>query len=221
MDSYYAERLSAERLRLCYELAPPRVKQYLEAEIAFVLERIQPSDGVLELGCGYGRVLERLTAKADQVVGIDTSVESIALARQQLGHSCLLSVMDAVALGFSTGRFDVVLCIQNGISVFRADQRKLISEAVRVARSGGRVLFSSYADSFWKDRLRWFRIQAEHGLVGEIDEDATGGGIIVCKDGFRASTVNCKEFTGMVRDFGLSAKVSVVDDSSIFCDIQV
>jgi len=60
MPSYYTERLAAERLRACYDLAPPLTKAYLEAEIEFVLARTTPSMLALELGCGYGRVLERL-----------------------------------------------------------------------------------------------------------------------------------------------------------------
>jgi hypothetical protein len=31
MQNYYAENLAAERLRTCYDLAPPRVRAYLEA----------------------------------------------------------------------------------------------------------------------------------------------------------------------------------------------
>jgi 2-polyprenyl-6-hydroxyphenyl methylase/3-demethylubiquinone-9 3-methyltransferase len=221
MGSYYAQKLSAECLRRCYEIAPPRVKQYLEAEITFVLERIQPFDVVLELGCGYGRVLERLTAKAGQVVGIDTSIDSLALAMQQLGHTGLLSAMDAVEMGFPDRQFDVVLCIQNGISAFGVDQRKLIGEAVRITRCEGSVLFSSYAESFWEDRLQWFRIQAEHGLLGEIDENATGDGVIVCRDGFRATTVRGEEFIALTADLGLTPIITEVDGSSIFCEIEV
>ena len=33
MGGYYENYLSADRLRLCYEIAPPRVQRYLEAEI--------------------------------------------------------------------------------------------------------------------------------------------------------------------------------------------
>lgn len=60
MFGYYSDRLAAEWLRLCYEIAPPRVKQYFEAKIDFVLNKIKPSDLVLELGCDYGRVLQKV-----------------------------------------------------------------------------------------------------------------------------------------------------------------
>ena len=52
--------------------------------------------------------------------------------------------MDAAALGFRDRVFDVVVCIQNGISAFKVDRRALIAEAIRVTRPGGSVLFSSY-----------------------------------------------------------------------------
>lgn len=222
MGGYYSERLSGERLRLCYEIAPPRVKQYLEAEIGFVLKKIKPADVVLELGCGYGRVLERLMANAETVVGIDTSVESLKRASELLCRSsrCHLVLMDAVALGFRHNSIDAVICIQNGISAFRVDQRKLIAEALRVCRPGGTVLFSSYSERFWEDRLQWFRIQAEKNLVGEIDEEATGNGIIVCKDGFKATTVSPEEFIRLISGLPAEPIVTEVNNSSIFLEMR-
>ena len=223
MSNYYSQKLTAERLRLCYEVAPPRVKRYLEAEIAFVLERLPPSSLVLELGCGYGRVLRRLAAKSKTVVGIDTSLASLTLARETMGNGkeYHLVRMDAADLGFRDGQFDAVVCIQNGISAFKVDQRKLIREAVRVARSGGRVLFSSYAERFWEARLDWFEIQAEHGLIGEIDYGATGDGVIVGKDGFRATTVGPDEFRTLTSHLSVTPRIVEVDSSSIFCEIQI
>ena len=83
------------------------------------------------------------------------------------------------------------------------------------------MLFSSYADEFWKDRLEWFRIQASHGLVGEIDEAATGNGTIACKDGFRATTVRPDEFHQLSQGLGADISIEVVADSSVFCEISV
>ena len=37
MSGYYTKKLAAKRLRACYDLAPPRTRAYLEAEIEFVL----------------------------------------------------------------------------------------------------------------------------------------------------------------------------------------
>jgi 2-polyprenyl-6-hydroxyphenyl methylase/3-demethylubiquinone-9 3-methyltransferase len=223
MDSYYAQKLSAERLRLCYEIAPPRIKQYLEAEIEFVLGKIKSSDLVLELGCGYGRVLQKILKKAKTVVGIDNSDASVRLGQEEIGEvsSCHILEMDAVNLGFKQGQFNVVVCIQNGLSAFRADERRLIEEAIRVTRSGGTALFSSYSERFWNDRLGWFRLQSKLGLIGEIDEAATGNGVIICKDGFRASTVSPDEFILLASSLNIDPVFTEVDGSSIFYEICV
>ena len=220
---YYSQKLSAERLRQCYEIAPPRAKRYLEAEIEFVLNKITPSAMVLELGCGYGRVLQRLAPKARKVVGVDTSYGSLVLARDMNGDTPLyeLCQMNAVELGFHDRAFDMVVCTQNGISAFKVNQRDLIKEAIRVTRSGGIALFSSYSERFWEARVEWFQIQSEQGLIGEIDYDATGDGVIVCKDGFRASTVGLEEFVSLTSGFDVVPRISEVDGSIIFCEIPV
>ena len=220
---YYVDGLSAQRLKKCYEVAPPRVRRYLEAELSHVLDHIRSSHWVLELGCGYGRILDKLAAKARTVVGIDTSPSSLELGKSLLARfpNCHLAVMDAVCLGFADAVFDVVVCIQNGISAFKVDQQALIKKSVRVTRPGGTVLFSSYASEFWSDRLEWFSLQAEHRLIGEIDWQQTRDGVIVCKDGFKATTIGPDGFRALCSSLGLVPRIEVVDGSSIFCEIGV
>lgn len=223
MKDYYSKKLCAERLRRVYELAPPRVRQYLEAEIQFVLGHIRPNAFVLELGCGYGRVLEVLNTKTDRLIGIDTSHDSLLMVRDWVNdsYSPSLLTMNAVELGFRDKCFDLVACIQNGISAFKVNQEQLIRETLRVIRPGGSALFSSYSEQFWHERLTWFRIQAENGLLGEIDENATKNGVIVCKDGFRATTIGPDDFRFLASKIGAPYTITEVDNSSIFCDIAV
>ncbi|MHC4218166.1 MAG: class I SAM-dependent methyltransferase [Planctomycetota bacterium] len=222
MGGYYADNLSGERLRRCYEIAPARVGRYLDAEISFVLEHVKAADSVLELGCGYGRVLGRLLGCARAVTGIDTSRESLRLAAELVGDdpACRLHEMDALELGFPDGEFDLVACIQNGICAFGVDQSRLLREAIRVTRRGGTVLLSSYSDRFWADRLDWFRRQADVGLIGPIDEQATGDGTIVCTDGLRLAAVGPDDFTELTRVCGVTGHITEVDGSALFCVIE-
>ena len=223
MGDYYKDKLSAERLKRCYEIASPRVQQYLKAEIAYVMERIHPGDVVLELGCGYGRIIPSLALEAGTVIGIDTSLASLDLAGKMLVNiaNCRLLNMNAVQLGFRDRVFDCVICIQNGISAFHVDRQDLVRESVRVTKPGGTVLFSSYSDKFWEERLKWFQIQAEAKLLGEIDYRKTRNGVIVCKDGFTATTVRPHEFLDLTGNLNLDAQVVEVDESSVFCEIAI
>jgi 2-polyprenyl-6-hydroxyphenyl methylase/3-demethylubiquinone-9 3-methyltransferase len=218
-NRYYEERLSAERLREVYEVAPPRARAYLEGEIAFLAERVPRRGTVLELGCGYGRVLERLAAPGRRLAGIDTSHGSLRLARRLLPPTAdvRLALMNAVRLGIPDAAFDCVFCVQNGISAFHVERHALVREALRVTRPGGTALFSSYAERFWEGRLEWFRAQASRGLLGPIDEEKTGNGVIVCVDGFRATTVGPDGFRELVAGTDTSLEILEIADSSVFC----
>ena len=178
---------------------------------------------MLELGCGYGRVAFRLADAAARVVGIDTSSESLILARRLAGPGsrCEFMEMDASAPTFPDGSFNAVVCVQNGICAFAVDPERLIREALRVTRPGGRALFSTYSEAFWPERLGWFESQAAAGLVGAIDYDQTVNGTVVCRDGFRAGTFCAEAFRVLCRELGVEPAITTVDDSSVFCEIAV
>jgi len=223
MKGYYSRRLAAENLKRCYELSPPRIKQYLDSEISHVLNHLKTGDRVLELGCGYGRILPYLAKKASSVVGIDTSISSLAMGKQMLSlyPNILLIEMNALELEFEDDIFDVVVCIQNGISAFHVDRLKLIRESIRVTKHGGLILFSSYSEKIWNERLKWFELQASEELIGKIDYNKTKNGVIICEDGFSANTVNAEEFSELASEFkNIKTSITEVDCSSIFLEIS-
>lgn len=221
--TYYRQKLAGVRLRRCYAIASPRVRRYLEAEIRHLLATIRSGDVVLELGSGYGRVASRLCERAGRVVGIDTSEESLALARHLFGTNSRIefACMDAIRLGFGPGRFDAVVCIQNGICAFGVDPVALLRESLRVTRPGGQVVLSTYADRFWPHRLAWFEEQAAAGLLGPIDHGASRDGVIVCTDGFRAGRLTPADLQSVCGRVGVHGLIREIDESSVFCHVIV
>lgn len=221
-EQYYRSTLAAERLKKVYDIAPPRVQQYLAAEIAYVADRLQQSQRLLEIGCGYGRVMRRLSPFVRESWGIDHSLDSLRLGRQHLSglDNSRLGCADAAALPFRNNSFDRVICIQNGPSAIKVDTPVLVAEALRVCREDGLVMLSSYAEEFWDNRLEWFRLQADEGLLGAIDEDASGDGVIVCRDGFRATTFSTDDFRRITGEVGVGCELALVDNSSLFCTIR-
>ncbi|MGP8159190.1 MAG: class I SAM-dependent methyltransferase [Thermoplasmata archaeon] len=218
MRGYYEHRLSGSKLQQVYDIASPKIHQYLNAELRYVIEQVQGASRVLELGCGYGRAMKEVAPRVGRIAGNDISRASLDLATRYLGalRNCDLFRMDASRLALRDGMFDAVFCIQNGISAFARNRHEFVAEAVRVAKDGGVVLFSSYSPRIWTDRLDWFRAQSRAGLLGEIDESRTEDGTIVCKDGFRASTVAGDEFRALFAELGLVATICEVDKSSVF-----
>jgi len=221
MKTYYSDSLSGNRLKRCYDLAPPRIQQYLIEEANFVRKRIKSCNLVLELGCGYGRVLNVLQSERCKFIGIDNSLASLWFGKRNLLETNKINFicMDAKLLGFKENQFDLVFCIQNGISALGIEPKLLILESLRITKPKGKLLLSSYSDKFWEDRLEWFRIQSENGLVGEIDYTSTRDGTIICKDGFKATTFSKNQFEQLLSEIGKEYKIVEIDESSIFCEI--
>ncbi len=219
--SYYSKHLAGQRLRTVYDIAPPRIDQYLKAEIDFVRSRLSRNDRVLELGCGYGRVMFELARDVQEIIGIDSAEESLILAREMAKgfRNVEFHNRDALDVGFEDDSFDVVIGIQNSVCSFRVDQPKLFREALRVTVPGGRVMFSTYSDKIWVERLEWFEHQAERGLVGEIDYDQTTIGTIVCKDGLRLGRLTESEFRQICKQLSLDPVITEIDGSSLFCEV--
>jgi 2-polyprenyl-6-hydroxyphenyl methylase/3-demethylubiquinone-9 3-methyltransferase len=156
------------------------------------------------------------------VVGIDVAEASLALARERAaasGHASRLEyhAMNALALGFEPQTFDLVACVQNGISAFRVDASALVREAWRVLAPGGCLAISTYAGAFWPARLAWFEVQADAGLIGLLDRAACRDGIIACTDGFRSGRATAEQLRALGASLRVRAEVFEVDDSSLWC----
>ncbi len=221
MRGYYATSLSGERLRRCYEVAPPRVRRYLDAEVEFVLGRLGGCHSVLELGCGYGRVAAQLARRVPFTIGIDTAADNLTLAGRLMDPAGAYPVllMDARTLAFADRALDAVVCVQNGICAFHVEPEALVREAIRVTRPGGSVFFSTYAEKFWPHRLEWFEAQSAEGLVGPIDRERTKDGTIACTDGFQVGLMRPEELRSLCNAPGLAAEIVEVDGSSVFAVI--
>ncbi len=220
-SGYYEKKLNAEKLYRVYQTKIPQVRDYLRSEIEFVREHLGGNETALELGAGYGRIMKELSPSLRRITGIDVSEQSVALGREYLGDlaNCTVETMDAHTLAFDE-TFDVVLCLQNGLSAMKGDPENLVRRSLRVLAPGGTAFFSSYSPKFWEHRLAWFQEQAEKGLLGEIDMENTGNGRIVCKDSFTATTFDREEMERLGKASGRPYRVEEVKDSSIFLTLR-
>ena len=221
-ENYYARSLNAERLRQVYDTAIERVARYLECEISFVCGGLKKSDEVLELAAGYGRVVKKVAPFVRSVTGLDISEENVRFGAEYLKDTknAELLVMDVHEMDYDR-RFDVALCLQNGLSAVRAEAPELLTAKVlKALKMGGKAYFSTYHPRFWEHRLAWFKEQAEKGLLGELDMEKCKDGVLVCKDGFRATTQSAEDLERIGCASGYRWQISEVDDSSLFLVIE-
>jgi SAM-dependent methyltransferase len=107
---------------------------------------------VLEIGCGVGRYVERLSSLARVVVGLEYDGDRAVEAARRLDPPLVVNAANE-HLPFGDGSFDVVLT--NEVIEHVADDRVSAAEMVRVLSRGGRlVLFCPN---------RWYPVE-QHGV---------------------------------------------------------
>lgn len=130
--------------RLLHRLNPIRC--------AFVAERIDLNGArVADIGCGGGLLSEALAMRGANVLGVDASSETIAVAEDHLERRSA-AIKAPMALSYQTGTaedlacerpgdFDLVTCME--LIEHVPDPRSLVRACATLARPGGRVIFST------------------------------------------------------------------------------
>jgi len=107
--------------------------------VKFVVAQIQQGEKVLDIGCGPGQMLEKLTQKNTEAIGIDVS--SIALKRAaRKGLDVMKLDVETEALPFDDETFDVIIFTQTIEHLF--DYDKVMRESHRVLKPNGRIILS-------------------------------------------------------------------------------
>lgn len=140
----HASRLYRELVPAYGAVWPILARRRIRAAIRDL--RLSPGDRVLEVGVGTGMSFPAYPTFVD-LTGVDLSEEMLALAQRQIeeeerwNHFRVMK-MNAERLEFDDSSFDVVTSF-HVISVV-SDPKKMMEEAVRVCRPGGKILIVNH-----------------------------------------------------------------------------
>ncbi len=114
---------------------------------------VQPSDRILDVGCGTGELLARIAAKypAARLAGLDPVPEMLEVARSKLSPAVDLQVGWANALPWPDRSFEVVV----SCNMFHYVTRPVaaVKEMERVLVPGGKILITDWCDDYLACRL--------------------------------------------------------------------
>src|SRR5208282_2586494 len=107
----------------------------------------RPIRALLDLGTGTGRMLELFAPDIERGLGLDLSLDMLALARARLDRAglkhCSVRQGDIYDLALPRDCFDVVIIHQ--VLHFLDDRARALREAARVLLPGGRLLVVDFA----------------------------------------------------------------------------
>jgi ubiquinone/menaquinone biosynthesis C-methylase UbiE len=112
----------------------------LAARVARLLAPLRGDERALDVGCGTGALAYVLAPLVGAVVGVDSSEEYLAVAREDAPDGATFVPGDAEALPFPYGDFDLVGCLRVLHHVARPEL--VVAEIARVTRPGGRILIA-------------------------------------------------------------------------------
>jgi ubiquinone/menaquinone biosynthesis C-methylase UbiE/DNA-binding transcriptional ArsR family regulator len=131
----------------------------------------KPIRALLDLGTGTGRMLELFAGDIERGLGLDLSLDMLALARARLDRAglkhCSVRHGDIYDLALPKDAFDVVIIHQ--VLHFLDDSGRAIREAARVLRPGGRLLVIDFAPH----DLEFLREEHAHRRLGFAPETVT------------------------------------------------
>lgn len=113
---------------------------------------------LIDIGCGEGLVLERVLARADEIVGVDLDARKIAFARSRLAAAAHVRLHHGDAFAFLAAQRDAsvstVLLVDTLSALQVRAQDRLLEETVRVLEPGGTLVLKLMdASPRWKAAL--------------------------------------------------------------------
>lgn len=87
----------------------PHPKHAITNYHQFFLDNIEPTDHVVDLGCGLGELTADLGRRALTVIGVDLSSRSIAKAQHQYRQSNLHFIVGDITVWTPPARFDIAV----------------------------------------------------------------------------------------------------------------
>jgi SAM-dependent methyltransferase len=118
-----------------------------QAETIWRLLDLKPGMEVLDLACGHGRIANRLTERGARVTGLDATPLFLEHARRdaaERGVEVDYVCGDMRSLPWPEHRFERVISWFTSFGYFDdIDNQKVLSEAHRVLRPGGRLLIEN------------------------------------------------------------------------------
>ena len=136
--------------------------------MALLQAHLPLSSKILDYGCGYGRVCQKLTNEGyNNIIGIDSSTEMIQRGRE-LYPELSLKVLPNIGLPYPDNYFDAVLLIAVLTCIpTNAGQQSLLTGLKRILRPKGMIYISDYVlQDDERNQQRYLQNAEEFELYG-------------------------------------------------------
>jgi len=169
----------------------------IETAIIFDMLNLHAGEHLLDLGTGTARMALEIAHQGVQVTGVDASSEMLRVAQGRLLHHqaddhVRLVHGDMTSLPFPDKSFDAVLTVTT--FCFVANPQRVVCEAARVLRPGGRLVIGEL--NRWS---LWSLLRHIEGLLRPtLFQSARFLGIVCLHRMVRHAGLHCRQWRGVL-----------------------
>ncbi|MBU0530652.1 MAG: class I SAM-dependent methyltransferase [Candidatus Aenigmatarchaeota archaeon] len=132
-------------------------QRFLEKEMKLTIRFVKNSKGVLDVGCGIGRMIPSIANIVKDYVGIDTNKTYLKIARERSKKFTNVKVIEQdvhkLSNTFKPESFDKAIALWQTIACVKYD-KKAIREIAKVTRNG--FLFTLFIKGSLKERTAYY-----------------------------------------------------------------
>jgi len=148
--------------------------------------KIRPGERVLDVGCGRGEMVLHAAMLGADAVGIDYAEEAVRIAAESLATApddirgrAHVRVMNARALAFEDGSFDVALMSDIVEHLYPPELAEALRETWRVLRPGGRLIVHTSPNRLFYDVTFPLYVRRVHLAVRRLTSLAHYGSYVI------------------------------------------
>jgi len=181
---------------------PPKYKNYISQETAFLKSRLTGAGKILDGGVGIGRLIPELAPIVGEFVGIDNSElmieKSSEIARHFPNVRILTCDLEVVSEKFPEKYFDYSLCVWNTLGNV-IDEVAVLKQLNKVTSKS--IFLTVYSKGTIEDRKKWY---SKVGIeIKRIDEKKE---IFYSKSGLKSKSYSFDEIKALAAQSGLAVK---------------
>lgn len=139
---------------------------------ALKMARVRAGEQVLDVGCGRGEIVAGAALLGARAVGVDYAPAAVRLAGSALAalpdavrSRTSVHGMDATALGFDSGTFNVVFMLDLVEHLYPAQLDRALDEAFRVLKAAGRLLIHTSPNALLEKVIYPRYVRHVHGAI--------------------------------------------------------